>query len=191
MRRNRILKVIALLGAVCFTAGCSGSGAATAFEKEFEITDWTMEDLVSDMTLCGEKITLPCTISELAGIFSIEEFDTTNAATGKRSKGCIIYHNGKKIALAYCDTDSDTDSITSICFDEIITDDMAIPDIKFMGITDKASSKDLVEMLGEPNGETEYSCDYRYYFSDNQHLYISFDENQKKILYIAVVYKPE
>lgn len=206
MKKKRILKAISLLAAVCIAAGCSASTTTETterplaeinstenseeplFQKEFEITDWTMEELVADMTLCGVKITLPCTISDLSSNFTTEEFEHINGATGKRSKGCKIYHEGVVIALAYCDDDSDDNTITSICFDEIITNDMIIPDICVMGITDKSSSKDIVEILGEPNVNTEYSCDYRYYFSNSRHLYISFNEELSEIVYMAVVY---
>ena len=87
MRNKNILKVLSLLAAVCITAGCNGSAAPvqdtvtesltddvnyadnseqSLFQKKFEITDWTMEDLVTDMTICGKKVVLPCTISELS-----------------------------------------------------------------------------------------------------------------------------
>ncbi len=161
------------------------------FQKEFEITDWTMEDLVTDMTICGKKVVLPCTISELSNAFEIVEFDHVSGATGKRLKGCEIYHNNIKIAFGYCDVEDDVNVITSICFDEIIRDDVQIPEMNIMGITDKTSSKDVVAILGEPNVNTEYSCDYRYYFSNNQHLYISFDDEQTEIMYLAIEFKEE
>ncbi len=208
-------KLLSLLAAVCITAGCNGNAvvettATTAttntealtdsitytenseqplFQKEFEITDWTMEDLVADMTICGKKVGLPCTISDLSDSFGIEEFDHISGATGKRTKGCEIYHNNIKIAFAYCDVEEDDNVITSICFDEIIRDDAQIPEINIMGITDKASSTDVVAILGEPNVNTEYSCDYRYYFSNNQHLYISFNDDETEIMYLAIEFK--
>ncbi len=133
-----------------------------------------------------KKVALPCAISELSSAFEIEEFDNVSGATDKRLKGCEIYYNDIKIAFAYCDIEDDVNVITSICFDEFISDDVQIPEMNIMGITDKMSSKDVVAILGEPNVNTEYSCDYRYHFSDNQYLYISFNDEQTYIVYMAV-----
>lgn len=169
----------------------TGNSEQPLFQKEFEITDWTMDELVSDMTICGKKIMIPCTISELSSVFNIEEFDRVSGATGKRSKGCEIYNDNIRIAFAYCDIEDHVNSITSICFDEIISDDMQIPEISIMGITDISSLKDVVTILGEPNVSTEYDCDYRYFFSNNQHLYISFDDDKTEIKYMAIVFKEE
>ncbi|MGN0657555.1 MAG: hypothetical protein ACI4KR_12280, partial [Ruminiclostridium sp.] len=52
MRRNRILKVIALLGAVCFTVGCSGNGAA---EKATATTITTTMSTAAEAATLTEK----------------------------------------------------------------------------------------------------------------------------------------
>lgn len=203
---KKLLSVVLLLAAACTTASCNGNTAAQAttvtieenpvatsgenalFQKQFEITDWTMEDLVSDMTVCGKKITLTCTITELSNVFAIEEFDHISGATGKQLKGCEIYHDGEKIAFAYCDIDNKPNTVTSICFDEFITGEMKIPEINIMGITEKSSAAEIVEILGQPNVDSDFGCDYRYYFSDNRYLYISFNKEKTNIEYIAVVF---
>lgn len=158
------------------------------FQKKFEITDWTMESLVSNITVCGKKVTLPCTLTELSTLFAIEEFDYVSGATGKQLKGCEIYHDDAKIAFAYCDNGSTPDIITSLCFDDIIGEETEIPEINIMGITKKSSATEIIKILGEPNIDADFGFDYRYYFSDNQYFYISFNEEQTKIEYIAVVF---
>ena len=196
---KKLLSAVFLLVVICIAAGCSKNEIAetttvttaekaevvSLFQKKFEITDWTMEELVSNMTVCGKKVPLPCTLSELSELFTIKEFDFISGATGKQSKGCEIYHDDQKIAFAYCDTDN-PDSVTSLCFDDIIGEETEIPEINIMGITQNSSAAEIIEILGEPNVDADFGCDYRYYFSDNQYLYISFNEEQTKIEYIAV-----
>ena len=207
---NNFFKAILLLAAVCAAAGCGGSAVAEntdtttpkpfdntitsienseqpLFQKKYEITDWTMDELVSNVTICGKKITIPCTMSELSKDFNLEKFDYSSETDGKFSKGCEIYCENVKVAFAYCNAESDNDIITTICLDEIISEDAHIPEINIMGITKEASANDLVEILGEPNVNTEYDCDYRYFFSNNQHLYISFSENLENIVFISLV----
>lgn len=157
---------------------------AEPVEPFFEITDWTMEQLVSDISLDGLVFSLPCSAEIFTEKYEAEEFDYSSI-TG-RIWGATIYKNNSGIAFLYYDNENE-EKIVSIL--SIINDDAVIPEFNIMGITDKSTPDDVVRVLGEPNFDNGYETDYTYYFSPKKELYICFDEETKsKIQYLRIRY---
>ncbi len=142
-------------------------------ENKFEIIGWTMEQLVSDITVNGVTLSLPCSPDVFSG-FETEEFDFEG--TNGRVWGCEVYSGDSIIAVAYYDSEKEEKSINLLMLDSLIYDNSVIPEFNIMGITDKSTPTEVSAILGAPNFDVGYATDYVYRFSENKELYISFDE---------------
>ena len=209
MRNKNILKVLSLLAAICITAGCSGSSTAETtttvqsvttatttkpqenntnslknseqqlFQKEFEITDWTMEELISDFTLYGEKISIPCSIEQLGKIYS-----------GTNINNMLIYDN-KEIGYVYNTTQKSQDDdpmIRQIVLGGL--NDISLPQFSIKTITETCSKEDVENVLGIPNVNSGDENWARYFFSDNESiLFVYNNEDSDKIKMITIMFK--
>lgn len=152
-----------------------------------EITDWTMKELVSDISVEGIELSLPCSAEVFTENFETEEFDFEGYLG--RMWGCDVYKGGKIIAKAYYDENKKEKTVNILMFDSMIFDNTAVPEFNIMGITDKSTPEDVVKILGEPNFDDGYDTDYIYYFSENKELCISFDEETKsRIEFLRIRY---
>ncbi len=107
----------------------------TQFVTEFEITDWTIEEFISNITIYGQQINLPFNVENLPDDFYLSEKGVYVEVTD--TTGFSMYYKDKKIAYVYCNGKCEDNSnalITSICFGMF----NPVPKIKIMGITEKA-----------------------------------------------------
>ncbi len=208
MQKKHILKVFSLLAAVCITAGCNGNAVVemtavttdttntkplventystensekSLFQKEFEITDWTMEELISDFTLCGEKITIPCSIEQLGKNYS-----------GTYINNALIYGN-EEIGYIYNITQKSQDEdpiIRQIVLGGL--NDISLPQFSIKTITETSAKNDVENVLGIPNVDSGDENWARYFFSDNESILFIYDnEDSDKIKMITIVYNDE
>lgn len=155
-------------------------------ENKFEITGWTMEELVSDITVNGVTLSLPCS-PDVFSSFETEEFDFEG--TSGRVWGCEVYSGDRIIAVAYYDSEKEEKSVNLLMLDSLIYDNSVIPEFNIMGITDKSTPAEVSAILGEPNFDDGYATDYVYRFSENKELYISFDaETMSTIKFLRIRY---
>lgn len=158
----------------------------TAFVTEFEITDWTMENLVNDISLCGKKITLPINPNTLN-----PEFDLINYYDKWYNETVFILScNGEDVALMYCDGDCSNSSdilINNIQYGI----NKPIPQLNIMGITKYSSSDDVKKILGEPNYIQDNGNTFRYIFSDKKQFMISFTDDYDAIDFYHIQYEED
>lgn len=199
MKKKRILKMLSLLAAVCIAAGCSASTTAETtekplaeinstenseeplFQKEFEITDWTMEELISDFTLCGKKINIPCSVNQLEDNYS-----------GTYINNALIYDN-KEIGYIYNATQrsqNEDPMIRQIVLGGL--NNVSLPKFSIKTISETSARYEVEAILGVPNVDSGDESWARYYFSDNESILFVYDnENSDKIKMITIVYNTE
>lgn len=168
---------------------------------DFEITDWTMEDLVTDMEVEGYKFSLPCTVSDISKKCEVKY---TAFIEESQVTGGSLYLGQKYIALIYFDGNVDKEISTSnICrffmgeygqdFNDGFVKSVELPKFNIMGITNESSRDDLINILGNPNmraGESDRH--FQYGFSENEFIIIDFDkENPDKIERFFIIYNTE
>ena len=71
----------------------------TIFVTDFEITDWTMEDLISDIKIYGKQISLPCNVSDLGKDYSLS--DVYCYIQSSNQTGSELYYKNKYVAAVY------------------------------------------------------------------------------------------
>lgn len=199
MLKGKILAAVTVLAALCFV-GCknetvqpeaaeptelvgmtnvpSNSGDPH-FVPAFEITDWTMEELADNISLCGEKITLPCKLSDVK-----EKFDVSETELPGGGHCLILSHKNKEAAVVSCDTYENDDAvITNISYGL----NMKISGINIMGITEKSSAEDVKKILGEPNYTQDDGYGYRYIFEDNKQVMFHFDKEKGSVDFYYII----
>lgn len=166
----------------------------TGFVTEFEITDWTMEELLSDVEINGVKLSLPCSYEELAEHFDLQipklfsiYYDT------ELKKYCYIYevrHNESLILKVQYYSDTDEGNPTA----EDMTDFFVCSDytgenaclFRFGEINNSNMSQDEVEkVLGDPNVDSYGES--RYIFGNDtsiNQININYDKNN----YVEYIY---
>ena len=145
------------------------------YEPEFEITTWTMKDFVTDMEISGMDISLPCTVSEFENVFKIDYYtylvsdDITN---------CMLSLDGEHVGSLWVsgkvENKSALGSLNVYMF-ELNSNERDLVDFDIMGITNRSSKDDVLEILGKPNippGEKLI----RYTFSEDEVVMMFFDE---------------
>ena len=143
----------------------------------FEITEWTMEELVSDIEIDGIELSLPCSADIFIDKYETEELDYE----GMNGRIWCDYINkdGKDIAMFYYDTEKEEKNIEIIIIGSFLNETGMIPEFNIMGITEKSTPEDIVNILGKPNYDNGYDTDYIYYFSEDKELDISLDAETK------------
>lgn len=208
MIKIRFATLLAAVVTMCCLAGCQkndsadlqestdlqGTDTETAiaeaesFKKEFEITNWTMEDLVSKIEVEGQKIIFPCTVSQLDGDFVIEnvgyssKYDHTVAD---------LYYKKKYISQITVNKNVDEEYFKDnniIAF--FMGGSESLPQFNIMGISNNSTVNDVISILGNPNvGNSDANRPYRYYFNDDNFVLIDFDDNDKMWLFFILYNK--
>ncbi len=158
----------------------------TQFVTEFEITDWTMEELVDNIYLCGQKITLPSKVNELDTDLKLSSYYD---ALFDETVSTISYKN-QNISLTYFNGDCINSS------DRVITNiqyglNQLIPEFNIMGITESSTPDDVKNILGDPNYIQDDGNSYRYIFSDKKQMMLSFNDDYTGINFYYVIYEEE
>lgn len=161
------------------TTNAPSNSGEPHFVPAFEITDWTMEELADNISLCGEKITLPCKLSEIK-----ENFDVSYAELPSGSHSFVLSRKNKDVAIAYCDIYENEDVvITNICYGL----NTEISGINIMGITEKSSADDVENILGKPNYTQDNGDGYRYIFEDNKQVMFHFDKEKRNVDFYYII----
>ncbi|MDE5577430.1 MAG: hypothetical protein K2J11_08590 [Oscillospiraceae bacterium] len=173
----------------------------TAVVPDFEITDWTMKDLVTDMEIEGCKFSLPCTVSDINEKCDVKY---TTFMEERQLTGGALYLDQKDIASVYFNGDVDKEiSVSNICYFfmggfEYDLNDKAVktaelPEFNVMGITNKSTRSDVINILGNPNmrvGESDRH--FQYGFSENEYIIIDFSEEDPDKMYLFfIIYNTE
>lgn len=161
------------------TTNASSNSGEPHFVPAFEITDWTMEELTDNISLCGEKITLPCKLSDIK-----EKFDVSYTDLPGGGHNCILSHKNKDVAIVSCDAYENEDAvITNISYGL----HMKISGINIMGITEKSKADDVEKILGKPNYTQDNGDSYRYIFEDNKQVMFHFDKKKRTVDFYYVI----
>ncbi len=163
-------------------------------ETEYEITDWTMEELLSDVEINGVKLSLPCSYEELAEHFDLQMpklfsvyYDT------ELKKYCYTYevrHNESLIlkVVYYSATDEGNpvaDDMTDFFVCSDYTGENACL-FRFGEINNSNMLQDEVEnVLGKPNIDSYRES--RYIFENDEainQVNINYDKNN----YVEYIY---
>ena len=156
MKMKKYFAILAAAFLMSAFSGCNeGQSAETAeltindeAKVNNEISDVTMEDIVSDMEVCGHKISLPFKAADLPDDFKIDENGSYVLLTD--STGFVMYYKGDEIAYVYCSgkCENSSDAVfTSICFGMF----NPVPEIKIMGITRDSDYEYVTAKLGTLN----------------------------------------
>lgn len=160
----------------------------TQFVTEFEITDWTIEEFISNITIYGQQINLPFNVENLPDDFYLSEKGVYVEVTD--TTGFSMYYKDKEIAYVYCNGKCEDNSnalITSICFGMF----NPVPKIKIMGITEKSNYDFIIKKLGLPNNLNNDN-ELRYIFANNKEILIHFQNNdEKEINFLSIEYVEE
>lgn len=154
------------------------------FVTEFEITDWTMEELIDNIYLCGQKITLPSKASELDADLKLSSYydELFNETVS------IITYNDKEVSITYCNGDCNSNSdimITNIQYGI----NKPMPEFDIMGITESSTPDEVKSILGEPNYIQDDGNSFRYVFSDRKQLMLSFNDDYTGIDFYHISYE--
>lgn len=162
----------------------------TAVVPDFKITDWTMKDLVKSIEVDGDKFSLPCTVSEigtdyeLENVIYLEDMQKTAATLCKESN---------TMGLTYFDGDVTDNALDSEIKFLFLGGAYDLPEFNIMGITDKSTRSDVINILGSPNMRTEESDRHlQYGFSENEYIIIDFsEEDPDKLCLFFIIYNTE
>ena len=159
-------------------------------ETEFEIIDWTMEDLVSNIEIYGDKLSLPCTISEISSDYKLENI---NYFEDMQMTAGTLYKKNKEIGLVYFNGDVIDNALNSEIKFLFLGGAYDLPEFNIMGITDKSTRSDVINILGNPNmrvGESDRH--FQYGFSQNKFAIIDFNkENPDELCLFFIIYNVE
>ena len=159
-------------------------------ETEFEIIDWTMEDLVSNIEIYGDKLSLPCTISEISSDYKVENI---NYFEDMQMTAGTLYKKDKEIGLVYFNGDVIDNALNSEIKFLFLGGAYDLPEFNIMGITDKSTRSDVINILGNPNmrvGESDRH--FQYGFSQNKFAIIDFNkENPDELCLFFIIYNVE
>ena len=159
-------------------------------ETEFEIIDWTMEDLVSNIEIYGDKLSLPCTISEISSDYKLENI---NYFEDMQMTAGTLYKKNKEIGLVYFNGDVIDNALNSEIKFLFLGGAYDLPEFNIMGITDKSTRSDVINILGNPNmrvGESDKH--FQYGFSQNKFAIIDFNkENPDELCLFFIIYNVE
>ena len=146
-------------------------------ETEYEITDWTMEELLSDVEINGVKLSLPCSYEELAEHFNLELDLTFYNEPYKKYFYSYALREGLYIKVSYY-SENETDSPNSDEIEEICIFCENGGSFRVGEIISGTTTRDEVEkILGKPNDNVESASWYR--FSYSKAVIFSYDKNNK------------
>ena len=149
----------------------------TQFVTEFEITDWTMEDLISDIKIYGKQISLPCNVSDLGKDYSLS--DVYCYIQSSNQTGSELYYKNKYVAAVYFYGNNEDLINKNIVKLYLGGFNRELPDFEIMGITSNSTLEDVKKILGDSNIINAHENQLRYMFEDQNQLFINFDSNGK------------
>lgn len=193
MRKNRILKAISLLAALCIAAGCSGSTAAETtaestisviseiaepevdYVDEFDYTYyknptiWTTDKIFEELTINGQKFEAPLTLEKLGEGYS-HSTDGGFYDSNKRIACLRLMYNGKSLAWVYFDDCDSIDDVQNKNYNYIVfsandIDNEYTHNVSINEIELFSSYKQLLEKMGVPAVDDGYNKNYT---SDNE-----------------------
>ena len=214
--KNKILSMLAILAVAVNMVGCAPPNSAAPVEAteqivvettaeaaetssptssentqlitEFEITDWTMEELVSDMVVDNHTFSLPCSLNEINTDYKI---DTVYFEDIQKTSGTIL-NNDKEIAIIGFNGNVADDAGDAEIKYLFLGGSYELPAFNIMGITEKSSYSDVINILGNPNMRVEYSNEVlQYGFTKDKYILIWFDEESDNIFHIQIIYNTE
>mgnify|MGYP004648477243 CR=1 FL=1 len=154
-------------------------------ETAYEITDWSLENLLENITLCGESFSLPCCISEVKN-FSVINLDSGDGSSQYISSAGGLVYNDKEVAVVGFKNEITDDNFNNAEINTLIlqSNNGALPTFNIMGITEKSTREDVVKILGEPNynKNDEDGRVYRYVFSNTSAFMIIFEKDNADVI---------
>ncbi len=144
------------------------------FETDFEITDWTMEDFLSDIEVNDKKLSLPCSYEELCKHFELE-LDSCSEFDGDYYYSYALRDNLYILASYHSETKTNNPSAEEMHdFYLSCTDDSC--NFRFGDIKSNSSTREDVEkILGKPNDGIPGTSWYR--FDGSKAVIICYNEN--------------
>ena len=149
----------------------------TIFVTDFDITDWTMEDLISDIKIYGKQISLPCNVSDLGKDYSLS--DVYCYIQSSNQTGSELYYKNKYVAAVYFYGNNEDLINKNIVKLYLGGFNRELPDFEIMGITSNSTLEDVKKILGDSNIINAHENQLRYMFEDQNQLFINFDSNGK------------
>ena len=149
----------------------------TIFVTDFEITDWTMEDLISDIKIYGKQISLPCNVSDLGKDYSLS--DVYCYIQSSNQTGSELYYKNKYVAAVYFYGNNEDLINKNIVKLYLGGFNRELPDFEIMGIASNSTLEDVKKILGDSNIINAHENQLRYMFEDQNQLFINFDSNGK------------
>ena len=178
MIKNRILKAISLIAAVCAAAGCGGSAVAgttagsttlavtEAAEPEVDHvdedgivyyknpTEWTYEKFFSELTINGKSIEAPLTIEKFGKDFSLntdtaEYLEADMVVCAEMSYKCSTFAN---VTLKDCQNEQDLSNkeIRLLVLSDVLYECDDFPNILISGIGISSNRNDIISVFGVP-----------------------------------------
>jgi len=146
-------------------------------ETSFEITSWTMNDLVTDMEIAGATISMPCTVSDFNEKFNVDDIWYSDS---KNTTFISLYLDDNYIGMLCVSgkLKSKSDFAKSnVYMISLNNSEGVLTNFNIMGITNESNRKEVLEILGESNtrdiGE-KYTL--RYMFSKYETITIGFSK---------------
>lgn len=159
------------------------------YETDFEITDWTFEDFVSDVEINGVKLSLPCSYEELSQNFDIKKrknaIDDYYDTEAEKRFYLYTYEIRTKDNLLfvaeYCSENGDgtpeAEDMTQFFVATDLTDNNAWL-FRFGEINNYSdmTQNDVEKILGKPNDSIDINS--WYWFDDRKKvIIIDYDKN--------------
>lgn len=158
-------------------------------EENTQPLSWTIDDMLSDITLCGEKLNLSGTPKEVSDKFEYVNCDYME------ERGCTaidLQKNGNVVASVFAggnEKEYEKNKVILFGMDRSITG--SLPEFSIMGITGKSTRDDVIRILGNPSYESDDGTDdvVRYIFTDDVHVMFVFDPTDNyKIRIISIFF---
>ena len=152
---------------------------------KYEITDWTMDDIVKNIVIDGKAISLPCTIEDLGDVFSTMS-PSYSDANDVHQWNAGLYYNDTFVGsvTVMCDSDEVDLSTDLISFLTLFPSEY---DCQIGKINFNMTEDELLSKLDEPNIDSIPGV-YKYYFSKNEIMSVIFLDDKMKS--VTMIYCP-
>ncbi len=143
-------------------------------ETDFQITDWTMEDFLSDIEVNDKKLSLPCSYEELCKHFELE-LDSCSEFDGDYYYSYALRDNLYILASYHSENKTNNPSAEEMHdFYLSCTDDSC--NFRFGDVKSNSSTREDVEKIfGKPNDGIPGTSWYR--FDGSKAVIICYNEN--------------
>lgn len=169
-------------------------------ETEFEITDWTFEDFVSDVEINGVKLSLPCSYEELSKNFDLQKDKYLpyyyDEEIGKYRHSYEFRNNEYLLIYAayYSENGEGEEALKAEdMMDFFVATDLSGDNsclFRFGEINNYSdmTQNDVETILGKPNGGTS-SFDSWYWFSDRKKIIVINYGKNDCVRYVHCLWK--